>query len=71
MRRMSIVLVALTLVTSVSGCSCCRRRQQVVAPAPVPVCPPVAVCPPASYDPCAPQNVTYGMPTTGYMMPAQ
>lgn len=67
MRRMSLLLAAATLVLGVSGCSCFRRREQVVAPAPV--CPPVAVCPPVSCDPCAPQAVTYGMPAT--IAPAQ
>ncbi len=71
MRRTSLVLALATLVLSVSGCSCFRKRQQVAAPQPMAVCPPVAVCPPIACDPCAPQAVTYGMPTTGYMMPAQ
>lgn len=71
MRRMSLLLAALTLVLGASGCNCFRKRQQVAAPAPMAVCPPVMACPPAYCDPCAQQGVTYGMPAIGYATPTQ
>jgi hypothetical protein len=64
MNRIGLIAVLAVTVTA-GGCCCFKKRTQPVAAAPV--CAPAMQCAPAiSCDPCAPQGVTYGMPTLGY-----
>ena len=64
MKRMSLLLAALTVMAFASGCGCCRcfAPAQTLAVA-QPACPPPVAC-----DPCATGTpVTYGMPGSTYM----
>ncbi len=69
MKQFTLVVLLATTLGGSGGC-CCFRKKETVAVAPV-CAPPVM----AYSNPCAPActsaPVTYGMPTSSYMMPMQ
>ena len=77
MKKLALLLIVATVVTSVTGCGCCRRLRDwvcrgaycgaaptVAAPAPVAACPPVYAAPPVAME--AGCGFNPGVQTYGY-----